>query len=42
MAASKAISIRYLVDALDRSMVRIEFMPDGTIVDVNQNFIRVM
>lgn len=38
MAASKAISIRYLVDALDRSMARIEFMPDGTIIDANRNF----
>ena len=42
MAANKAISIRYLVEALDSSMARIEFAPDGTIIDANRNFTEVM
>lgn len=42
MAAKKAISPRSLVNALDRSMARIEFAPDGTIIDANEQFLHLM
>ena len=42
MATNKSISLRYIVDALDRSMARIEFALDGTILDANENFLRLM
>ena len=42
MTTSKSVSLRYLVEALDRSMARIEFHLDGTIVDANQNFLDLM
>lgn len=42
MATNKSISLRYIVDALDRSMARIEFALDGTILDANENFLWLM
>ena len=42
MAANKSISLRYIVDALDRSMARIEFSLDATILDANENFLKLM
>jgi len=42
MAINKSISLRYIVDALDRSMARIEFALDGTILDANENFLSLM
>lgn len=42
MAASKSVSLRYLIDSLDRSMARIEFNLDGTIIDANQNFLSLL
>ncbi len=38
MAATKALTSRSMMNALDRSMARIEFAPDGTILDANRNF----
>jgi len=40
--ASTAITQRNKLESLDRSMARIEFAPDGTILDANQNFLDVM
>jgi PAS domain S-box-containing protein len=42
MAANRSISLRYIVDALDRSMARIEFSLDATILDANENFLKLM
>jgi methyl-accepting chemotaxis protein len=42
MAAPRSISLRYIVDALDRSMARVEFALDGTILDANENFLTLM
>ena len=42
MAVTKALTPRSMINALDRSMARIEFAPDGTILDANQNFLDVM
>jgi methyl-accepting chemotaxis protein len=40
--ASTAITQRNKLESLDRSMARIEFAPDCTILDANQNFLDVM
>ena len=40
--ATTAITQRNKLESLDRSMARIEFAPDGTILDANQNFLDVM
>jgi len=42
MAATKALTPRSLVNAIDRSMGRIDFAPDGTILDANRNFTDLM
>jgi methyl-accepting chemotaxis protein len=42
MAATKVISPRQCITALDRSMARIEFAMDGTIIDANRNFTDLM
>jgi methyl-accepting chemotaxis protein len=42
MAATKAITPRSIMNALDHSMGRIEFAPDGTILDANRNFTELM
>ncbi len=39
---TKAFPARSVVTALDSSMARIEFEPDGTIRDANANFLRLM
>jgi methyl-accepting chemotaxis protein len=42
MAATKALPLRSTMNALNRSMGRIEFAPDGTILDANRNFTDLM
>ncbi len=39
---TKAFPARSVMTALDSSMARIEFEPDGTIRDANANFLRLM
>ena len=41
MAALNATSLRYIVDALDRSTSRVEFALDGTILGANANFLEL-
>lgn len=41
MAGLNAISLRYIVDALDRSTARVEFAPDATIIGANDNYLRL-
>lgn len=41
MAALNATSLRYIVDALDRSTSRVEFSLDGTILGANANFLEL-
>ena len=42
MATSRGIPQRELSTALDRSMARIEFSPDGTILNANGNFLDLL
>jgi len=42
MAITKVMAARPVVDAINRTMARIEFGVDGTIVDANQNLLNVM
>jgi methyl-accepting chemotaxis protein len=42
MATSRGIPQRDLTAALDRSMARIEFTPEGTIVGANRNFLDLL
>jgi methyl-accepting chemotaxis protein len=42
MAITKGMAARPLINALDRSMARIEFGLDGTIIDVNENFLQLV
>jgi methyl-accepting chemotaxis protein len=42
MAIPKSMAARPVVEALDRSMSRIDFALDGTVVSANENFLRLM
>lgn len=42
MAITKGMGARPILNALDRSMARIEFGLDGTVVDVNDNFAQLL
>jgi methyl-accepting chemotaxis protein len=42
MAITKGMAARPVLDAINRTMARIEFGVDGTIVDANQNLLDVM
>jgi methyl-accepting chemotaxis protein len=42
MAITKVMAARPVLDAINRTMARIEFGVDGTIVDANQNLLDVM
>jgi methyl-accepting chemotaxis protein len=42
MATQKSMAARPVVEALDRSMARIEFALDGTVVTANENFLQLM
>ena len=42
MATPRLASARGTLAALDRAMIRVEFAPDGTILDANDNFLRLM
>jgi methyl-accepting chemotaxis protein len=42
MATQKSMTARPVVEALDRSMARIDFALDGTVVTANENFLRLM
>jgi methyl-accepting chemotaxis protein len=41
-ASRNRVTDRQVLDSLDRSMARIAFSPDGTILDANDNFLRLM
>jgi methyl-accepting chemotaxis protein len=42
MAITKSMAARPVVDSLDRAMARVDFALDGTVVDANANFLRLM
>ena len=42
MSISKSIAMRPVMEALDQSMARVDFALDGTVVNANDNFLRLM